>query len=153
MECDVLIPAALEGVLHGDNAADVRAGLFWRQPICRLTSEGLTGSFAKSGISLSIPDILVNAGGVIASHFEWHINLQQIGCRLEQSRRDTPSHLNARLPATALNVNSAGSHSGRRLSIAVDRVAERSPRGTVWYRPDAPTEVPGAPGGAGLLAQ
>lgn len=71
---DILIPAALEGQIHGDNAAAVRA---------RLLVEGANGPvtpeadrvLAENGVFL-VPDILANAGGVIVSYFEWVQDLQ-----------------------------------------------------------------------------
>jgi glutamate dehydrogenase (NAD(P)+) len=69
LECDVLVPAALEKVLHERNAPRVRA---------KLIVEGANGPttpeadhvFAHNGVVV-IPDIIANAGGVIVSYFEW----------------------------------------------------------------------------------
>ncbi|MCA9886962.1 MAG: glutamate dehydrogenase, partial [Anaerolineae bacterium] len=74
VECDVLIPAAMEGQLHGDNADDVKA---------RYIVEGANGPTTPDaddilndrGI-LVVPDILANAGGVIVSYFEWVQDMQ-----------------------------------------------------------------------------
>ena len=73
-KCDVLVPAALDGVLHKDNAKDVRA---------KFIVEGANGPvtweadeiFAKKGIVV-VPDIYANAGGVTVSYYEWVQNLQ-----------------------------------------------------------------------------
>jgi glutamate dehydrogenase (NAD(P)+) len=67
-DCDVLIPAAVGGVIHGGNADAIAA---------RVVVEGANGpttveadeSLAARGVRV-IPDILANAGGVIASHLE-----------------------------------------------------------------------------------
>ena len=74
MDVDVLVLAALEGQLTGDNAADVRA---------RIVAEGANGPTTPEADALLnergvlvIPDILCNAGGVIVSYFEWVQNLQ-----------------------------------------------------------------------------
>jgi glutamate dehydrogenase (NAD(P)+) len=69
MECDVLVPAALEKVLTVRNAPRVKA---------RLIVEGANGPttpeadhiFAHNGVVV-IPDIIANAGGVTVSYFEW----------------------------------------------------------------------------------
>jgi glutamate dehydrogenase (NAD(P)+) len=74
LDVDVLIPAALEGVVHEDNAAAVRA---------RIVVEGANGPLtpdadavlADAGV-LVVPDILANAGGVAVSYFEWVQDLQ-----------------------------------------------------------------------------
>jgi len=69
LDADVLVPAAVEGVLTEANAADVKA---------RLIVEGANGPttaaadeiLAANGATV-IPDILANAGGVVVSYFEW----------------------------------------------------------------------------------
>jgi glutamate dehydrogenase (NAD(P)+) len=75
-ECDVLIPAALEGVFTAANASRVKA---------RIILEGANGPttpeadpvFREKGI-LVIPDIYANAGGVTVSYFEWIKNLSHV---------------------------------------------------------------------------
>ncbi len=74
-DCDVLIPAALGGVLTRQNAPEIRA---------RVVVEAANGPtepeadevFEKRGIVV-VPDILANAGGVTVSYFEWVQNIQQ----------------------------------------------------------------------------
>jgi glutamate dehydrogenase/leucine dehydrogenase len=69
LECDVLIPAALENTIHEENARFVRA---------RIVAEAANGPLTpdadrlleKKGVFI-IPDILCNAGGVTVSYFEW----------------------------------------------------------------------------------
>lgn len=68
-DVDLLVPAAVEGVLHGGNADRVRA---------RVVVEGANGPttqeadavLAARGVTV-VPDILANAGGVVVSYFEW----------------------------------------------------------------------------------
>ena len=74
VDCDVLIPAAVGGVIHDGNADAIRA---------RLIVEGANGPtsgnaddvLAENGVTI-VPDVLANAGGVIASHLESVQNLQ-----------------------------------------------------------------------------
>ncbi|MBI5605467.1 MAG: Glu/Leu/Phe/Val dehydrogenase [Deltaproteobacteria bacterium] len=76
IDCDILIPAALENQITGENAPRLR---------CRLVAEGANGPTTPEadailfdrGIFL-IPDILANAGGVTVSYFEWVQNLQEL---------------------------------------------------------------------------
>ncbi len=76
LDCDILVPAALEHQLTGKNARRVKA---------RIIAEGANGPttpeadaiLCDRGIFL-VPDILANAGGVIVSYFEWVQNLQEL---------------------------------------------------------------------------
>ena len=74
MECDILIPAALGGVITRTNAADVKAKMIVEaanSPMTTIADEILS----ERGV-LVVPDILANAGGVTASYFEWVQNVQ-----------------------------------------------------------------------------
>ena len=79
---DVLIPAALGGVLTKDNARDVRATIIVEAANAPTTPEA-DEIFQERGV-LVIPDILANAGGVTVSYFEWAQNIQQF--RWEEKR-------------------------------------------------------------------
>jgi glutamate dehydrogenase (NAD(P)+) len=75
LECDILIPAAIDNVITEDNASFIRAPLILEaanHPVTPIADRILT----ERGITI-LPDILVNAGGVIVSYFEWTQNLQQ----------------------------------------------------------------------------
>ena len=74
-DCDILIPAALGGVLTKDTAPTVKARLIIEGANAPTTPEA-DRIFQDRGILL-IPDILANAGGVTVSYFEWVQNLQQ----------------------------------------------------------------------------
>ena len=75
LECDVLIPAAIDNVINADNAANIRAGLVLEAANHPTTPEA-DEILEERGITV-LPDILVNAGGVIVSYFEWTQNIQE----------------------------------------------------------------------------
>jgi glutamate dehydrogenase (NAD(P)+) len=74
-DCDILIPAALGGVLTKLTAPTVKAKLIVEGANAPTTPEA-DRIFKEKGI-IVIPDILANAGGVTVSYFEWVQNLQQ----------------------------------------------------------------------------
>lgn len=87
LDCDVLVPAALENQIDDENAPRIRAKLIAEAangPVTSTASEGL----AERGVMI-IPDVYLNAGGVIVSYFEWiknlsHVRFGRMGRRFEQ---------------------------------------------------------------------
>ena len=75
LECDILVPAAIDRVIDAGNAGKVKARLVVEAANHPLTPEA-DEILANRGI-LVLPDILVNAGGVVVSYFEWTQNLYQ----------------------------------------------------------------------------
>ncbi len=76
LECDMLVPAAIENQITAANARKLR---------CRIIVEGANGPTTPEADSILfdrgihlIPDILANAGGVVVSYFEWVQNLQEL---------------------------------------------------------------------------
>jgi glutamate dehydrogenase (NAD(P)+) len=91
LPCDLLIPAAIEGVVHAGNAGRVRARVIVEAangPVTAEADEILT----KRGVPI-VPDILVNAGGVTASYFEWVQNLQRQSWEEERVNRELERRL------------------------------------------------------------
>ena len=88
LDCDVLVPAALENQITSRNARDIRAKLIVEGANGPTTPEA-DAILRERGVIL-VPDILANAGGVTVSYFEWVQDLQsffwsehEINARLE----------------------------------------------------------------------
>ncbi|MDF0514004.1 Glu/Leu/Phe/Val dehydrogenase [Agromyces sp. H3Y2-19a] len=123
LEVDLLVPAAVEGVLHENNAADVRA---------KVIVEGANGPttpaadriMRERGI-LVVPDILANAGGVIVSYFEWvqanqayWWRVDEVEARLEERMLSAWQHVLGYATSRGLSLRTAAT------ALAVERVAE-----------------------------
>ena len=82
LSVDILIPAALEGAINCTNVDDVRARILVEAaniPVTHMADEALR----DAGVTI-VPDLLANAGGVVASYFEWVQNIQQFPWAREQ---------------------------------------------------------------------
>jgi glutamate dehydrogenase (NAD(P)+) len=121
LDCDVLIPAALEDVLTGANAGRVRA---------KLIVEGANGPttpdadeiLRRAGVVI-IPDILANAGGVIVSYFEWVQDRQGYFWREADVNERLADLLLANVGAVRERAAASGAgYRAAAYAIAIDRV-------------------------------
>jgi glutamate dehydrogenase (NAD(P)+) len=123
LDCDVLIPAAIEDVITSENASDVRARIIVEganRPVTSVADEILT----DAGKNI-IPDILANAGGVIASYFEWAQNIQVFNWELERVNRELDKKMNEAYDVTKAQADrNGGSLREAAFDVAVNRVAE-----------------------------
>ena len=90
-DCDILIPAALEGVINMTNAKEVKASLIIEAANGPITA-GADEILREKG-AVIIPDMYANAGGVTVSYFEWVKNLSHIRFGRMQRRSEEASHV------------------------------------------------------------
>jgi glutamate dehydrogenase (NAD(P)+) len=123
LECEVLVPAALGGMIHAGNADRVRA---------RAVIEGANSpttpradAVLNDGGVLVVPDVLANAGGVIVSYYEWVQNLQHF----QWDVREVNEKLANRMHRAYRDVAARAAQRGTTLraaayEIAIERVLE-----------------------------
>ena len=125
IECDVLIPAALGGMIHEGNADRIN---------CRMVIEGANSPTTPradqvlhdKGVHV-IPDVMANAGGVVASFFEWVQNMQhfrwserEVNDKLGGVMRKAYRDVSARAKEETLSLRDGA------YTLGVERVVEAS---------------------------
>jgi glutamate dehydrogenase (NAD(P)+) len=131
MECDVLVPAAMERVIDGGIAQQLR---------CRVLAEGANGPTTPDADLILeqrqdeiflIPDILCNSGGVVVSYFEWVQDLQQLFWEEEEVMRREYQILDRAFDQMVIRAKRDGvPHRTAAMAIGVEKVrAAKNTRG------------------------
>jgi glutamate dehydrogenase (NAD(P)+) len=117
LPCDILVPAALENVINGDNAARVQAKIIAEAANGPLTPEADV-ILNKKG-TVVIPDMYINAGGVTVSYFEWLKNLSHV--RYGRLEKRYAGNMNAAL------IRNIEATTGKKISDAERRILLNGP--------------------------
>jgi len=122
LPCEILVPAALEQQITGNNASNIKAKIIVEGANGPTTPEA-DAIFRDKGVVV-VPDILANAGGVVVSYFEWVQNIQH----LFWNKDEVDKRLESILTRSFDQVMSTGKEHNTdmrtaALILAVDRVA------------------------------
>lgn len=93
LQCDILVPAALENVITEDNANDIKAKIIAEAANGPVTVEA--DAILNKKHVIVVPDIFLNAGGVTVSYFEWLKNLSHV--RYGRMEKRFTENMNAHL--------------------------------------------------------
>jgi glutamate dehydrogenase (NAD(P)+) len=123
--CDVFIPAALGGMVHGGNADRIAARVLL-EGANSPTTPAADGILREKGVYV-IPDVMANAGGVVCSYFEWVQNLQhfrwderEVNDKLGNIMRRAYREVSARAKEEGLPLREAA------YLVGIERVVEAS---------------------------
>ncbi len=120
---ELLIPAALGGVINEENAHNINAEIVVEaanQP----TTISADQELRLNGVTI-IPDILANAGGVMGSYFEWTQNIQEFSWPLEKFRKELDNRMTKAFADVSKTSKKYGTdYRTAAMILAVGRVAE-----------------------------
>ena len=122
LDCDILIPSAIENVITVDNVDKVRAQVVVEAANHPVSPAADVALFER-GVTV-IPDLLINAGGVVVSYFEWAQNVQQYRWELDRVNEELRKFMNR----AVADIHHRSQHEGLSLRSAayecgVERVA------------------------------
>jgi glutamate dehydrogenase/leucine dehydrogenase len=136
LDCDILIPAALENQIRQDNVAAVRARF-----ICEAANGPTTPAadriLADRGIPV-LPDILANSGGVCVSYFEWVQNIENQQWELNEVNQKLRAKMERAVDTVVLKRAQMSGDStpidlrATALMVAIERVAQVTLERGIW---------------------
>ena len=139
-ECDILIPAAMEGQIRADNAADVKARLIVEAANGPLTPKA--DDILRKADVIVLPDIVANSGGVVVSYFEWVQNLENQRWDLDRVHTRLESRMNAAVDVLVECWQDLAAKNGRKddaptlrdaaLVTAIRRLAKVTMQRDIW---------------------
>ena len=122
LDCEVLVPAAIENVISVENAHRIKAKLLLEGANHPVTPEA-DDILGELGV-IVLPDILVNAGGVVVSYFEWSQNLQEFHWEEQRVNEELRRRMSQAFHQVRQKVDSADlTYRQAAFEIAVERVA------------------------------
>jgi glutamate dehydrogenase (NAD(P)+) len=122
LDCEVLVPAAIDNVITSENAPRVKASYILEGANRPMTAEA-DDILNERGVVV-LPDILVNAGGVIVSYFEWTQNLQEFQWEEERVNEELRKIITSAFHQVRERVSTGGiTYREAAFEIAVQRVA------------------------------
>ena len=123
LECDVLVPAGLQGEITATNASTIRAGIVAEAANAAITSEA-DATLADAGIAV-VPDIICITGGIVLGYFEWVQDMQaffwaqdEVTSELDRIIDEAMGNVQAMADAESVDLRTAA------MMVAVGRVAE-----------------------------
>jgi glutamate dehydrogenase/leucine dehydrogenase len=123
LDCEVLMPAAMEEHVREDNADSVRADLVLE--VANYPTTPKADALLKGRGVTVIPDVLASAGGVVVSYLEWVQNLQREAWTEDRVNQRLSELMNAATDRVLARANERGiTHREAGYEIAVERVAE-----------------------------
>jgi glutamate dehydrogenase (NAD(P)+) len=115
LECDILVPAALEGQIHSGNVANIKAKIVAEAANGPVTADA-NDILLERGV-LIIPDMYLNAGGVTVSYFEWLKNLSHVRFGRMSNRFEANTNMEMLKTLEALTGRSVDRATFKKLSV------------------------------------